>query len=248
MKLYTLTGLNHALELAKHFIDKRGTDPQYFEKESKNRNWGVWGSDGKDVEYNQANKPIRELNDATGHAVRAVYLYTGVAEVASQTNDEELVETCKRLWNSITKKRMYITGGIGSTNQGEAFTVDYDLPSDTAYCETCASIGLVFFASRMLEMEINRKYSDIMEKAFYNTVLAGMQDDGKRFFYVNPLEVIPGIAGVAKTHTHDLPQRPTWYACACCPPNVSRLITSFGKYAYGENKNTVFCHLLQLEQ
>ena len=243
MKLYTLTGLNHALELAKHFIDKRGTDPQYFEKESKNRNWGVWGSDGKDVEYNQANKPIRELNDATGHAVRAVYLYTGVAEVASQTNDEELVETCKRLWNSITKKRMYITGGIGSTNQGEAFTVDYDLPSDTAYCETCASIGLVFFASRMLEMEINRKYSDIMEKAFYNTVLAGMQDDGKRFFYVNPLEVIPGIAGVAKTHTHDLPQRPTWYACACCPPNVSRLITSFGKYAYGGNKNTVFCHL-----
>ena len=243
MKLYTLTGLNHALELAKHFIDKRGTDPQYFEKESKNRNWGVWGSDGKDVEYNQANKPIRELNDATGHAVRAVYLYTGVAEVASQTNDEELVQTCKRLWNSITKKRMYITGGIGSTNQGEAFTVDYDLPSDTAYCETCASIGLVFFASRMLEMEINRKYSDIMEKAFYNTVLAGMQDDGKRFFYVNPLEVIPGIAGVAKTHTHDLPQRPTWYACACCPPNVSRLITSFGKYAYGENKNTVFCHL-----
>ena len=125
----------------------------------------------------------------------------------------------------------------------EAFTVDYDLPSDTAYCETCAAIGLIFFASRMLEMEINRKYSDIMEKAFYNAVLAGMQDDGKRFFYVNPLEVIPGIAGVAKTHTHDLPQRPTWYACACCPPNVSRLITSFGKYAYGENKDTVFCHL-----
>ena len=243
MKLYSLTGLNHALELAKHFIDKRGTDPQYFEKEAKSRNWAVWGSDGKDVEYNQSNKPIRELNDATGHAVRAVYLYTGIAEVASQTNDKTLVEACKRLWNSITKKRMYVTGGIGSTNQGEAFTVDYDLPSDTAYCETCAAIGLIFFASRMLEMEINRKYSDIMEKAFYNAVLAGMQDDGKRFFYVNPLEVIPGIAGVAKTHTHDLPQRPTWYACACCPPNVSRLITSFGKYAYGENKDTVFCHL-----
>ena len=243
MKLYSLTGLEHALELAKHFIDKRGTDPHYFEKETKNRNWGVWGSDGKDVEYNQANKPIRELNDATGHAVRAVYLYTGVAEVASQTNDKTLVDACKRLWDSVTKRRMYITGGIGSTNQGEAFTVDYDLPSDTAYCETCASIGLIFFASRMLEMEINRKYADVMEKAFYNTVLAGMQEDGKRFFYVNPLEVIPGIAGVAKTHTHDLPQRPTWYACACCPPNVSRLITSFGKYAYGENKDTVFCHL-----
>ena len=243
MKLYSLTGLKHALELAKHFIDKRGTDPHYFENEVKNRGWTVWNMDPKDNEYYQGNLPLRQLNDATGHAVRAVYLYTGMAEVAAQANDKELKEACERLWNSITKKRMYITGGIGSTGQGEAFTVDYDLPNDTAYCETCASIGLIFFASRMLEMEVNRKYSDVMERAFYNTVLAGMQEDGKKFFYVNPLEVIPGIAGVAKTHKHDLPQRPTWYACACCPPNVSRLITSFGKYAYGENKNTIFCHL-----
>ena len=243
MKLYSLTGMNKALELAKHFIDKRGTDPNYFVKETKSRNWIIWGSDGKDTEYNQSNIPIRKMNDATGHAVRAVYLFTGVAEVASQTNDKELIEACKRLWDSITKRRMYITGGIGSTGQGEAFSVDYDLPSDTAYCETCASIGLIFFASRMLEMEINRKYSDIMEKSFYNTVLAGMQEDGKKFFYVNPLEIIPGIAGVAVTHKHDLPQRPSWYACACCPPNVSRLISSFAKYAYGENKNTVYCHL-----
>ena len=243
MKLYSLTGNKKALELAKHFIDKRGTDPHYYENEVKNRDWNIWGMDPKDVDYMQNNLPLRELNDATGHSVRAVYLYTGMAEVASQTNDKELIESCKRLWKSITKKRMYITGGIGSTGLGEAFSVDYDLPSDTAYCETCASIGLMFFASRMLEIEPNREYSDIMEKAFYNTVLAGMQEDGKRFFYVNPLEVIPGIAGVAKTHKHDLPERPTWYACACCPPNVSRLISSFGKYAYGENKNTIFCHL-----
>ena len=235
--------MEKALELAKHFIDKRGTDPEYFVKEKKNRNWTIWNGDPNDLEYLQGNLPIRELNDATGHAVRAAYLYTGTAEVAAQTEDKELIEACQRLWNSITKKRMYITGGIGSTVHGEAFSVDYDLPSDTAYCETCASIGLVFFASRMLEMEINRKYSDVMEKAFYNTVLAGMKEDEKRFFYVNPLEVIPGIAGVAKTHLHDLPERPTWYACACCPPNVSRLITSFGKYAYGENENTAFCHL-----
>ena len=243
MKLYSLTGNKKALELAKHFIDKRGTDPHYYENEVKNRDWNVWGMDPKDVDYMQNNLPLRELKDAVGHSVRAVYLYTGMAEVASQTNDKELIESCKRLWKSITKKRMYITGGIGSTGLGEAFSVDYDLPSDTAYCETCASIGLMFFASRMLEIEPNREYSDIMEKAFYNTVLAGMQEDGKRFFYVNPLEVIPGIAGVAKTHKHDLPERPTWYACACCPPNVSRLISSFGKYAYGENKNTIFCHL-----
>ena len=243
MKLYSLTGMKKALELAKHFIDKRGTDPHYFENEVKNRNWKVWGMDPVDTEYFQGNAPIKELNYATGHSVRAVYLYTGAAEVASQTGDKELVEACKRLWNNIIQKRMYITGGIGSTGNGEAFTVDYDLPSDTAYCETCASIGLIFFSSRMLEMEVNRKYADIMEKAFYNTVLAGMQEDGKRFFYVNPLEVIPGIAGVAITHKHDLPQRPTWYACACCPPNVCRLISSFGKYAYGENENTVYCHL-----
>ena len=243
MKLYSLIRNKKALELAKHFIDKRGTDPHYYENEVKNRDWNIWGMDPKDVDYMQNNLPLRELNDATGHSVRAVYLYTGMAEVASQTNDKELIESCKRLWKSITKKRMYITGGIGSTGLGEAFSVDYDLPSDTAYCETCASIGLMFFASRMLEIEPNREYSDIMEKAFYNTVLAGIQEDGKRFFYVNPLEVIPGIAGVAKTHKHDLPERPTWYACACCPPNVSRLISSFGKYAYGENKNTIFCHL-----
>ena len=172
--------------------------------------------------------PIRELKYATGHAVRAVYLFAGAAEVAVQTNDKELKEACERLWNNITKKRMYITGGIGSTHHGEAFTVDYDLPTDTCYCETCASCGLIFFASRMLGIAVNRKYSDIMEKAFYNTVLAGMQEDGKRFFYVNALEVIPGIANATPTHGHVLPQRPSWYSTACCPPNVSRLVSSFG--------------------
>lgn len=126
---------------------------------------------------------------------------------------------------------------------GEAFTKDYDLPNDTGYAETCASIGLMFFASRMLENEVKGTYGDVMERAFYNTVLAGMQLDGRRFFYVNPLEVVPGIAGEAVTHKHVIPQRPTWYACACCPPNVARLITSIGKYAYGENGNTAYCHL-----
>ena len=243
MKLYTLTGMEKALTLAKHFIDRRGVDPDYFDKEAKTKGWTVWNMNARDTEYLQANMPIRELKYATGHAVRAVYLFAGAAEVAAQTNDEELKEACERLWNNITKKRMYVTGGIGSTHHGEAFTVDYDLPPDTCYCETCASCGLIFFASRMLGIEVNRKYSDIMEKAFYNTVLAGMQEDGKRFFYVNPLEVIPGIANATPTHGHVLPQRPSWYSTACCPPNVSRLVSSFGKYAYGENENTVFCHL-----
>jgi len=138
---------------------------------------------------------------------------------------------------------MYITGGVGSTVHGEAFTVDYDLPGDTAYAETCASIALMMFASRMLENEIRGEYADIMEKAFYNTVLAGMQADGKRFFYVNPLEVIPGISEKAVTHRHTLTQRPKWYTCACCPPNVARTLTSFGKYAYGESDTTAYCHM-----
>ena len=243
LKMYRVTKNKKCLELAEYFIDERGKDPEFFAKEAAGRNWTVWGSDGKDASYNQSGLPVREQKDATGHSVRAVYLYTAMADLASEINDKELLKACNRLWDSITKKRMYVTGGIGSTGNGEAFTVDYNLPNDTAYCETCASVGLMMFASRMLELDADRKYSDVMERAFYNTVLAGMQLDGKKFFYVNPLEVIVGVSGVASTHKHVVPQRPSWYSCACCPPNVARTIAEFGKYAYGENETTSFCHL-----
>lgn len=243
MKMYRLTGNEHCLALAKHFINDRGSDPHFYEEEKEKRDFTVWGNDPADTKYMQSDAPVRQQKDANGHAVRAVYLYTGMADLASETDDEELFLACRRLWESIVKRRMYITGGIGSTVIGEAFSVDYDLPSDTAYAETCASIGLMFFASRMLENEVSGEYGDIMERAFYNTVLAGMQLDGRRFFYVNPLEVVPGISGVSPTHRHDLTMRPKWYACACCPPNVARLISSLGKYAYGENGDTAFCHL-----
>ena len=243
LKLYRLTKNSHFLELAEMFIDERGKDPAFFAKEAEKRSWTVWGSDPWSNDYRQSAKPVREQSEATGHAVRAVYLYTGMADLAAETGDRELLAACRRLWDSIVRRRMYITGGIGSTGMGEAFTVDYDLPPDTAYCETCASCGLIFFAERMLENEISGEYADIMELAFYNTVLAGMQLDGKRFFYVNPLEVDLGITGKACTHTHVLPSRPQWYACACCPPNVARLVGSIGKYAYGENDGTAYCHL-----
>lgn len=243
MKMYHITGNAHCLELAEHFINSRGADPNFYAKESQKRDWQVWGNDPYNGDYQQSGKPVREQSDATGHAVRAVYLYTGMADLAAETDDSELFSACRRLWDSVTKRRMYITGGIGSTVIGEAFSVDYDLPPDTAYCETCASIGLMFFASKMLENEVNGEYADIMEQAFYNNVLAGMQLDGKRFFYVDPLEVVPGISGVSPTHRHDLTSRPEWYACACCPPNAARLIGSFGKYAYGENADTAFCHM-----
>ena len=247
MKLYRITGDKKALELCAQFLNKRGQDTELFIREADNRTWSVWGSnprDEGDLEYRQCDKPLRELTQATGHAVRAVYLYAGMADYASETGDKELQGACGRLWRNIVDRKMYVTGGIGSTVLGEAFTVDYDLPPDTAYAETCASVGLMFFASRMLENELKGEYADVMERAFYNTVLAGMQLDGKRFFYVNPLEVNPGISGVAVTHKHDLPVRPKWYQCACCPPNVARLIESFGKYAYGENESTSFCHMI----
>ena len=243
LKLYRTTGNKHCLELAKHFINIRGVDSDYYKKEKEKRSWTVWGNNAEDKNYQQSGMPVRKMSDAVGHAVRAVYLYTGMADLASSTGDIELFSACCRLWESITQRQMYITGGIGSTVIGESFSVDYDLPNDTAYAETCASIGLMFFASRMLENDINGEYADVMEQAFYNTVLAGMQLDGKRFFYVNPLEVIPGISGVAPTHRHNLTVRPKWYACACCPPNAARLISSIAMYAYGENSNTAFCHM-----
>lgn len=243
LRMYHNTGDKTCLALAEHFINVRGVDPHFYEKEAEKRDWTVWGNNPSDTDYLQAGKPVREQTDAVGHSVRAVYLYTAMADLASMTEDEALRQACIRLWESITNKRMYITGGIGSTVLGEAFTVDYNLPNDTAYAETCASIGLMFFASRMLEMEADSQYADVLERALYNTVLAGMQLDGKRFFYVNPLEIIPGVSGVAVTHKHDLPERPGWYACACCPPNVARTISSLGCYAYGENETTAFIHL-----
>ncbi|MBR5437639.1 MAG: glycoside hydrolase family 127 protein [Clostridia bacterium] len=243
LRLYDVTKEEKYLTLAKHFIDIRGVDPHYYEKERQSRDWTVWNGDGRNHYYQQSYAPVREQKDADGHSVRAVYLYTAMADLASQTDDTELYDACKNLWNSIVRKRMYITGAIGSTVHGEAFTVDYDLPSDTVYGETCASIGLMFFARQMLQNELKGEYADVMERAFFNTILAGMEITGERFFYVNPLEIIPGISGKACTHHHTLTQRPKWYTCACCPPNAARLISSLGTYAYGEKDDTCFCHL-----
>lgn len=243
LKMYRLTGEKFCLDLAKHFLDVRGVDKDFFRKEAKKRDWCVWGMDPGGNEYNQSHLPVRQQSDAVGHSVRAVYLYTAMSDLAFEEDDEELKSACDRLFESITAKRMYITGAIGSTCHGEAFTTDYDLPSDTVYGETCASIGLMMFSSKMLEGDVDSKYGDIMERAFYNSVLSGMALDGKSFFYVNPLEVNIGISGKICTHNHIKTVRPKWYPCACCPPNLARLITSFGKYAYGENEKTAFCHM-----
>lgn len=243
LRMYRATDEEKCLELAAHFINVRGVDSDYFKKEVKKRGWKVWGMDAEDKGYAQNQAPLRELKEATGHAVRAVYLYTAMADLAATANDESLKTACMDLWENITKKQMYVTGGIGSTCLGEAFSTNYHLPNDTAYAETCASIGLIFFARKMLDLSKNSDYADVMERALYNCVLAGMQLDGTRFFYVNPLEVIPGIAGEVVTHKHALPERPKWFGCACCPPNIARLLPSLASYAWSEDEACVYSHL-----
>ena len=243
MRLFRCTKEEKYKELALHFINVRGVDSDYFIKEKERAKWTVWRNDPTNKEYEQNYAPVRQQDKAVGHAVRAVYLYTGMADAAMETGDTTLTEACKTLWNNITQARMYVTGAIGSAYEGEAFTKDYHLPNDTAYAETCAAIGLIFFSNKMLYLERSGKYADVMERALYNCVLAGMQLDGKRFFYVNPLEVLPGISGEAQTHKHALPVRPKWFTCACCPPNVARLLSSVAEYAWHMIPGTIFSNL-----
>jgi len=186
---------------------------------------------------------VREQRTAEGHAVRAMYLYSAMADLTRLTGDEGLREALLALWHNVTAKRMYITGGIGSQAHGERFTVDYDLPNDTAYAETCAAIGLVFWASRMLRLDPDAKYADVMERALYNGVLGGISLDGKRYFYVNPLEVHPRTAQFRYDMQHVKSERVPWFGCACCPPNIARLIASLDRYVYTVEDENVYCHL-----
>ena len=242
VRLYEVTGEEKYLNLGRFFIEERGKRPYYFDKEQPD---AVRKGKEDDLRYAyyQAHLPVREQKEAVGHAVRAVYLYSGMADIARLTCDETLFDACKTLWNSIVNQKMYITGGIGGTHVGEAFSFAYDLPNDTAYAETCASVGLVFFARRMLEICPKAGYADVMELALYNGVLSGMSLDGKRFFYVNPLEVNPEACHKDERKFHVKPIRQKWLGCACCPPNLARLLSSIGSYAYTENKDTLFIHL-----
>ena len=211
---------------------------------AERRGWTHFGNMiPDDTKYNQSHATIYEQDEAVGHSVRAVYMYTAMADLAAEDHDEKLFAACRRLWDNMTQKKMFITGGIGSTVEGEAFTKEYELPNDMNYAETCASIGLVFFARNMLKTEKNGRYADVMERALYNGIISGMQLDGKRFFYVNPLEVNPGVSGEIFGYKHVIPERPGWYACACCPPNLVRMVTSLGKYAWDEDETAVYSHL-----
>lgn len=248
MRLYEVTREPRYQALASFFVEERGQQPYYydieFEKRGGTRHWVGWGDAWpgmiKDKSYTHAHKPLSEQNEAVGHAVRSVYLMTGLAHIARMTKDEEKRQTCLRIWNNMVQRRMYITGGIGSQGIGEAFTSDYDLPNDTAYGESCASIGLMMFARRMLEMEGDAHYADVMERAFYNTVLGGMALDGKHFFYVNPLETHPKSIPHNHIYDHIKPVRQRWFGCACCPPNIARTLVAIGHYLFTPRQDALF--------
>lgn len=241
LKLYETTSRKAYLDTARLLINRRGTRPYYFDIERGEST----PENRTKYEYNQAHLPVREQKEAVGHAVRAVYLYTAMANLARIDKDEKLFAACKALFDDITKRKMYITGGIGSTKDGEAFTYAYDLPNTTAYAESCAAVGLIFFARRMMQADFNSKYFNAAERSLYNCVLAGMAEDGKSFFYTNPLEAEPKTLALDGRRSHIKPIRQKWFDCACCPPNIARLISDLGEYCFTESDNTVFINMYE---
>ncbi|MBA3942985.1 MAG: glycoside hydrolase family 127 protein [Herpetosiphonaceae bacterium] len=231
VKLHRATGEQRYLALSRYFVDERGRQPHYFEQEARLRGEDPVTFWAKSFEYNQSHRPVREQREVVGHAVRAVYLYTAMAELAGAYDDARLLGACRQLWQHLTTTRMYVTGGIGTSKQNEGFTGDYDLPNESAYAETCAAISMIFWAQRMLQLECDARYADIMELELYNSVLSSVSLDGKSFFYDNPL---------ASDGTH---HRQPWFICPCCPPNLARLFASLGQYIYGYNDQDLVVHL-----
>ena len=234
IKLYDLTKNEKYLELCSFFIDNRGnsTDKEY---------------PGVAHKYSQSHLPVREQKTAEGHCVRACYLYTGMADLARLTDDKELADACKAIFDDIIYKKMYITGGIGSAGRGEAFTISYDLPDLTAYSESCAALSLAWFAQRMLLLENDSKYADTVEKVLYNNGLSSVSRDGKAFFYVNPLAIRTHLLerNTSQENTHEnltITQRKEVFDCSCCPPNITRFIASVADFLYTYDEETVYVH------
>ena len=246
MKLYKVTGTKRYMDLAEYFLSVRGTDTGFLERqriEDGAENAIIAGLTKVDNMYLQDHMPPVEQSTAEGHAVRLVYMCEAMAHLASASGNKKMYEACRRIYRNIADKRMYITGGIGSTFHGERFTFDYDLPNDTMYCETCASIGLFHFMYRMMECEPLSEYADVMERALYNTVIAGMALDGKHFFYVNPLEADPESYVHDPGKSHVKPVRAQWLGCACCPPNLARCLTSVENYIYTVKDDVIYVNL-----
>jgi len=235
LRLYECTGEPRYLSLSELFINERGV--------SGDKPISEWAAQS----YNQSHLPVRQQGTAEGHAVRATYLYTSMAHLARITDDPELLAACERIYENIVRRRMYITGGIGSSPCGEAFTVDYDLPNMLAYSESCAAIGLAYFCRRMLENVPDSRYSDTVERILYNGFLSSTSLDGRSFFYENPLEVLPYLASKDVSSTKNRTRYPRHtrqevFNCSCCPPNVVRFIPSVANMIYGDDGETLYVH------
>jgi DUF1680 family protein len=245
-KMYKVTGDKKYLQLSQYFVDERGADPDYYIEEAiargekvqgymddMNPNETLLGRPGRSGMYYMNHLPIREMDEVVGHAVRMFYLLTGAADVAIETEDRELLDAMYRLWEDTIKHKMYLTGGIGSARQNEGFEKAYILPNADAYCETCAAIALVFFNHRLLQIDCDGKFADIIERALYNGILSSYSLGGDEFFYENPLAVLPARKGF---------KRDKWFGCSCCPNNFTRLMGSLGQYMYSVGKNEVAIH------
>lgn len=234
VKLYRYTGEERYLKLAEYFINERGTGKE-------KQPYVDWCN----LRYAQDHAPLREQDTAEGHAVRAAYLYSGMADVAYETKDEALFAACQRIFSNIVNKRMYVTGATGSCHIGEAFTIDYDLQNETAYAESCSALALAWFADRMTALEPNGRYADIVELELYNAGLSGISLDGKSFFYENPLSIDPKLRGrdisVDRDKTYlPITQRLEVFDCSCCPPNISRFIESVQNFIYQYDADTLY--------
>ena len=237
IKLYELTSDKQYLDLSRYFIDVRGKNTEFYNDQKR--------ANGEEpvtnLHYLQAyDQPINQT-EAHGHAVRMLYMMEAMADLAHYDQDEQMKDTVETLFKDIVEGKMYVTGGVGQTVQGEAFAQKYELPNDTMYCETCAAIGMVNTAQRLFKLEQDDSLIDILERSLYNGMLAGMSQDGQHFFYVNPLEYIADRYSPDKGHVKG--QRPEWLGCACCPPNIARTIASIDSYFYTQIDNNLHIHM-----
>jgi uncharacterized protein len=228
VRLYRITGKKDYLDLAKFFIDQRGI--KKYDPKSKNEY-----ENGK---YFQDDEPVIDQDQAEGHAVRAMYLYSGMTDVAALTGDTAYLKAIDRIWDNMVGKKIYVQGSIGAVGDGERFGENYELPNATAYNETCAAIGSVFWNERMFLLHGDSKYIDVLEKTLYNGLISGVGLDGKSFFYTNAMQITKNV----KTEDTE-PVRSGWFVCSCCPTNVVRLIPSIPGYMYAEKGNSIYVNL-----
>ena len=241
-RLFEVTGEKRWLNLAAWFIRVRGIDPEFYDEQDKAGGPQFYEGFHMPLKYFVADEPILDKQKAEGHAVRLLYLAVAVAKVGRLLGDAKMLDTAERLWKNIVDHRMYITGAVGSCQVGEAFSFDDDLPNDLNYGETCASVAMLFYGRALMEIKPRGSVADVMELELFNSMLSGMQLDGTRYFYVNPLEADPAASKGNPTKSHILTRRAGWFDCACCPANLVRLITSLDRYLYTVDGDTIYAH------